>query len=377
LLSFYSQRLIITSSQAAFHRPASYGEMGVKAFGTYGRIYSEGCIILFQLGAQVSYLVIIGELLTPVLLKWGLPVFDQQQRYISLIVAAVIIFPLCSLRRMDTLRFTSFIALFFIFCLGVGVLVVSSKKLHDKGISDEFKWVGTFPGVFRSLPILNFAFTFHPSIPPVWSELHDKNTRNINWICFLSIFICGAFYTTLGLFGYLYYYNETPENILQGWENDYLFLVLRFGYSMVIIFSYPVLNFSTRNGIDSLLFKTEAPWWRHILESFLIVGVTYVINILVPSIVIIFGLIGATFGQLVIFINPALFYIFLYESVPYEEYNEKDGSMGNHSDSRRDLNWRFFCTPKKLAALTLVVTGIVCGVVSLIEIISGMIENPI
>jgi amino acid permease len=312
-LSIYSQRLIVTTSQFACHRAESFGELGKLAFGPKGRYFTELCIILFLIGAQVSYLSVIGELLTPLLVDWGVTGMDNPslQKLVSAIIAVVIIFPISSLRRMDSLRFTSFIALFFIFCLLVSVLVVSSRKLASGGIkSEEFSWHGRgFQGIFVSLPILNFAFTFHPNIPGVWKELEDQSPRNINLICMISIAICATFYITLGLFGYLYYYLDTPPNILSGFEGDPLFTAIKFGYTLVIVFSYPVLNFATRNGIDSLLFSpsTIAPWWRYVIESATIIIITYVISILVPSIDVIFGFTGATFGQLVIFINPALF----------------------------------------------------------------------
>jgi amino acid permease len=357
--------LIVTASQFAFQRAATYGELGQKAFGPRGHYYTEGCIILFLIGAQVSYLKLIGDFLTPLLIGVGANVSAE---LVSGVVAAVVILPLSSLRRMDSLRFTSFVALFFIFCLAVGVLVKSSQQLSSIGIKyNEFSWLGKgFQGIFVSLPVLNFAFTFHPSVPPVWKELINQSPTNINFICLVSVLFCGIFYALLGLFGYIYQYAETPSNIILGYAQDYLFIGIRIGYSLVIIFSYPVLNFATRNGLDSLLFKTEAPWWRYVIESVIIVGITYAISILVPTIDIIFGLTGATFGQLVIFINPALFYIFLYDSTAYEEYDFKGRITGN--ETRRDLNLRFFFTPKKLVAFLLIVAGLVCGVVSVTEI---------
>jgi len=249
---------------------------------------------------------------------------------------------------------------------------VSSRKLNNSGITGKFVWFGSFVGIFRSLPILNFAFTFHPSVPPVWRELADPSLKNINFICVLSILICAVFYLALGLFGYLYYYEETLPNILQAFEGDYLFIALKLGYAFVITFSYPVLNYAIRNGIDSLLFKSpEPPFWRSIVEALLIVVITYLISIFVPSIDIIFGFTGATVGQLVIFINPALFYIFLYDSATYDDYSEPYGASDSR-DTRRELNWRFFCTPSKLLAMILIVAGLICGAVSVIEIIRSI-----
>jgi len=319
------------------------------------------------LGAQVGYFIIIGSLLTPLVHEIGLTALDFE--VITAIIGLVVILPLCCLRHMDSLQYTSFVALFFIGCLGIGVLVKGIKRLSQHGVDPSFAWFGDFAGFFVSLPILNFAFTFHPSIPPVWQELNDSSKYNINLISMISVVICAIFYATLGIFGYLYHYNETPDNILLAYEDDVLFVGLKLGYSLVIIFSYPVINFATRMGIDSLLFKKSehmAPTWRLILEAFIIVCITYGIAMGIPSIDIVFGLLGSTIGQLVIFINPAIFYLVLYE--PPEIEIEGTGNEVRSYNERGSINYRRIFTLQKLPALSLIIFGLVCGTISVIEI---------
>jgi len=153
-------------------------------------------------------------------------------------------------------------------------------------------------------------------------------------------------------------FNRTPDNILSAFPDDILFIVIKIGYTLVILFSYPLLNFATRNGADNLFFSNyqPAPWWRLLAEAIVIIVASYVIAIFVPSIGTIFGLIGATVGQLVIFVNPALFYIILYEesdAIAIEGEGTEVQLKDNEPD-RSTYNWRRYFTCKKIPAISLI-----------------------
>jgi len=176
-------------------------------------------------------------------------------------------------------------------------------------------------------------------------------------------------------------FDRTPDNILLAFPDDVLFIGIKLGYTLVILFSYPLLNYATRNGADLLFFSKyqPAPWWRLLLEALVIVVLSYVVAILVPSIDIIFGIIGATVGQVVIFINPALFYIILYNSDEPDAYAiEGEGSevplKDNEPDRRGATTWKSFFTCKKIIAATLILFGIIFGTISVVEIALNIAE---
>uniref|UniRef100_A0A6B2L4Z7 Amino acid transporter transmembrane domain-containing protein n=1 Tax=Arcella intermedia TaxID=1963864 RepID=A0A6B2L4Z7_9EUKA len=367
-LSLYSERLIVSSATSAFQGPVTFAKLGEKIFGKAGRVYSELCVVLFMIGAQVSYLIIIGELLSQLLEEVGL---SLPPLAITGIIAGVVIFPLSSLKHMDSLKYSSFVALFFM----VSVIVKTSNFIaHYELDTSRIQLFGSFAGFFVSLPIVNFAFTFHPSVMPVWSELQDQSPSNINFISALSVSFCALVYILLGIFGYLFFLEGTPDNILVAYDEVY-FKVIRVGYSLVIIFSYPVINFGTRLGIDQIFFKTPATQLRIIIESLAIVAICFVVAMFIPNIEVAFGLVGSTVGQLVVFINPAMFYVLLHKKSNFET---EDGhrvqvEQGDEDSWRNKINNAMQLY--KLPAIILVIAGIICGIVSLIEIIRGLV-NP-
>jgi amino acid permease len=68
----------------------------------------------------------------------------------------------------------------------------SFRDLLDEGIDrseSELTLANFAPDIFRSLPIMSFAFTFHPNIFPVFSEMkcapsHRPSSGPINKSCF-------------------------------------------------------------------------------------------------------------------------------------------------------------------------------------------------
>jgi len=175
----------------------------------------------------------------------------------------------------------------------------------------------------------------------------------------------------LGIFGYLYHYDHTPDNILLAYSDDVLFIGLKLGYTLVIIFSYPVVNYATRSGIDSIFFKSmgrDIPIYRIIVEAIIIVAFTYGVAMGVPSIDIVFGFVGSTLGQLVVFINPALYYLFLYDV----ELSNDDSGIEVEYEELHQLNWRKVITLRKSHALVLIIFGILCGIISVYTIIDNL-----
>jgi amino acid permease len=63
--------------------------------------------------------------------------------------------------------------------------------------------------IFQTIPIILFAYVFHPSVFPVWSEMKDKGKFGISTAIYVSIIIGGLVYISVGIFAYLTFYEQT------------------------------------------------------------------------------------------------------------------------------------------------------------------------
>lgn len=118
LLSFYG--LYLLSRSASLVRPqrtASFAALSDMTYPSVAFVF-DGAIAIKCAGVATSYLIIIGSLMPRVILS-----FDKDppawilDRGLWIVVAMAILTPLCYLRQLNSLRFTSYIALVAVFDL--------------------------------------------------------------------------------------------------------------------------------------------------------------------------------------------------------------------------------------------------------------------
>eukprot|EP01121_Diplochlamys_sp_Union-15-3_P003563 TRINITY_DN1349_c0_g1_i3.p1 TRINITY_DN1349_c0_g1~~TRINITY_DN1349_c0_g1_i3.p1 ORF type:complete len:358 (+),score=35.36 TRINITY_DN1349_c0_g1_i3:36-1109(+) len=244
LLVIYSAKLLIFCSSSPIDGGTNYKELAANTIGpTVGPIIIEISIILFLAGALIGYIIILGDFL-PSLLDLVWKNNEVKKEYIQIIVAAVFLFPLTSLRRITTLSYLSLVAIVCIFFMAIGVVVRGSQFLHEYGVQkDRLKVFSFGGGIFTSFPIISFAFTFHPGLFPIRNEMIDSSAKSISICVWIAVAICAFVYQSVAVFGYLRWYDDVSENIIVNYVEDSLFYAVKAGYSVIIILSYPLLGY--------------------------------------------------------------------------------------------------------------------------------------
>lgn len=114
--NFSLNLLVISLEENAGPGHMSYGVLAEKVIGRRYQQAASWAVILQQLGACVAYIVIIADVLQPI---FGLSASSSDsvlcdRSLYQLSIAVCIIFPLCMLRSMEKLQYTSLLALLFI-----------------------------------------------------------------------------------------------------------------------------------------------------------------------------------------------------------------------------------------------------------------------
>ncbi len=93
------------------------------------------CIILSAFGAAVGFLVIIGDLASPLFVEWvhNVPIL-QNRTFITFIISFPICVPLGSLSKLSYLRFSSSFAILSMAFLVFVILFRGSQLIHSQGI---------------------------------------------------------------------------------------------------------------------------------------------------------------------------------------------------------------------------------------------------
>jgi len=191
-----------------------------------------------------------------------------------------------------------------------------------------------------------------------------------------GVFLSFALYITVGVFGYLSFGPAIKDNILLNYSTDSKanpeVLIGKLMICSAVILGYPMSSWVMRNSFEQIYFYYKAKraryqkldredtdtlvtqtvsWRQNLLETAVILGVSVIIAMAIPQINTVFGLVGSTSSVTLNFIVPGLMYIKLLKKHP---------SKGS--------------PVKRVGAMTLVVFGVVVGIVGTATTIIGLVD---
>ncbi|XP_055793563.1 sodium-coupled neutral amino acid transporter 4-like [Salvelinus fontinalis] len=417
ILSLYSVHLLLMTAKEG--GSLIYEKLGERAFGWPGKMAAFGSITLQNIGAMSSYLFIVKYELPEVIrafmgLEQSSGEWYMNGNYLVVFVSIGIILPLCILKNLGYLGYTSGFSLScMVFFLGVLIYkkynlpcpmpfmyhhtnhsmngtALGPHALHNGTVLMDFSRADMSPAsyldghhtsgvrfephpddveemctpkyfVFNSqtaytVPILAFSFVCHPEILPIYSELKDRSRRKMQNVSNLSILAMLVMYMLSALFGYLTFYENVEAELLHTFTKVYKFdtmlLLVRLAVLTAVTLTVPIVLFPIRSSINTMLFsQREFSWVRHMLIAAFILLFNNLLVIFVPSIRDIFGFIGSSAATMLIFILPAAFYLRLVKSVPMRSV-------------------------QKISAAIFLVVGIIFMFSSLSLIVMDWIHNP-
>lgn len=153
---------------------ARYLDRGTSSFFALSQITYPNAAVIFDLaiaikcfGVGISYMIIIGDLMPGVVLGFNdqagqLPYLVDRHFWITAFMLLVI--PLSFLKRLDSLKYTSLIALVSIGYLIVLVIYHFAADPHaDPGNIRVIQWAGPVQ-TLSALPVVVFAYTCHQNV---------------------------------------------------------------------------------------------------------------------------------------------------------------------------------------------------------------------
>nr|XP_039270027.1 sodium-coupled neutral amino acid transporter 4-like [Styela clava] len=204
-----------------------------------------------------------------------------------------------------------------------------------------------------AVPTMVFAFQCHASVLPIYLELTNPTKTRMQLVSIVSITNIFLLYFIASLFGYLTFFTAVGPELLLMYSyydpDNIVILLARIMVLICVIFSTPLLHFPSRRSIENLFFsKYEFSWIRHLGIMVVLLSLTDILVIYVPTIREVFGFIGATSASMLVIILPSLFYI--------------------------KLGLDPTCSFKKISCICLVVFGILFTIMSLTLIIFGWLQ---
>lgn len=307
----------------------SYGGVMEDAFGSIGRMLLQVCVMVNNIGVLVVYMIIIGDVLSGTtsdgihhsgVLQGWFGVHWWNGRFFVLLITTLFVFaPLASLKRIDSLSYTSALSV----ALAVVFLVITAGITFFKLVTGTISMPKLFPDIvdytsafnlFTVVPVLVTAYICHYNVHSIDNELED-NTQ-IKSVVRTSLILCSSVYVMTSLFGFLLFGDETLDDVLANFDTNlgipYSSLLndaVRVSYALHLMLVFPIVFFPLRLNLDGLLFPRRGPLvsdnLRFVSITVALIGVIFLGANFIPSIWDAFQFTGATAAVCIGFIFPS------------------------------------------------------------------------
>ncbi|CAN6611065.1 vacuolar amino acid transporter 6 [Trichomonascus vanleenenianus] len=250
---------------------STYVPRGHSSFFAIAKVTYPSLAVVFDIaiavkcfGVGVSYIIIIGDLMPQIAESFGSSSSILLHRQFWVAVSFGIVGPLSFLRKLDSLKYTSVVALVSVGYLVVVVLVhfFVGDTLANKGPIKVFRPEG-LPAILNALPIIVFAFTCHQNMFSVLNELSYVTESRVKRIAGGSIGTAGVFYVLVGLCGYLSFGDNVGGNIISMYPFSVFSTIGRIAIVVLVIFSYPLQCHPCRASVNHVMHSIRRGVQKH------------------------------------------------------------------------------------------------------------------
>ncbi|KAH7316639.1 transmembrane amino acid transporter protein-domain-containing protein [Stachybotrys elegans] len=244
-------------------RCARYLDRGTSSFFALSQITYPNAAVLFDMaiaikcfGVGVSYMIIIGDLMPGVVLGFNgnadsVPYLVDRQFWITAFMLLII--PLSFLRRLDSLKYTSLIALVSIGYLIVLVVYHFAVDPHaDSSKIRVIEWGGAI-STLTTLPVIVFAYTCHQNMFSIINELKSDSPSSVVGVIGTSIGSAASIYILVSITGYITFGNDVVGNIISMYPTGVASTIGKAAIVVLVLFSIPLQIHPCRASLDAVL----------------------------------------------------------------------------------------------------------------------------
>ncbi|SLM34781.1 amino acid transporter [Lasallia pustulata] len=330
-------------------RCVRYLERGSASFFALSQMTYPNAAVIFDaaiaikcFGVGVSYLIIIGDLMPGVVRGFSEDaggVGFLVDRHFWVTGFMLIVIPLSFLRRLDSLKYTSVVAL-----ISIGYLVIlvvfhffKGDTMQDRGPLRIIRWGGAVP-TLSSFPVIVFAYTCHQNMFSILNEISNNSHFRTSGVVVASTGTSCLVYLLVAITGYLSFGNAVLGNIVGMYTPSVASTIGKAAIVVLVMFSYPLQVHPCRASVDAVLKwrptkRSESPSaspsgvapllagksghtargdgmgeTRFAAITTAIIVLSYVVAMTVSSLEKVLAYVGSTGSTSISFILPGLFY---------------------------------------------------------------------
>lgn len=319
----FSMFLLLGASRVA--KAYGFEQLARSSYGDNFAQFVKITIIVDSFGALSAYMILIADTTSGIAKNYIAPDTIWANRTLILIlVTTFIMLPLCCLKNINSLGFTSALSLVPLVYFMVLQIVYLVKA---GGIQSGVKMFSS--KLFFAMPLIVFSFSSQQALFPLYTEMQERNgtERHIKQVVSWSLGLTALCYIFSGTLGIFTYPTSVEGNVLNNLPKGIPLDILLITTAVSIILSFPVILWPARVSADRLFFLDRPySYLRFVLEAVAILALALIIALAIPSFSTILGLFGSLTNTTIGYILPPLYYLKL-EPTPWKESWTKKGAI--------------------------------------------------
>lgn len=272
-------------------------------------------IAVYGIAAVLCYLMFIGDFFLGIV-QSPLLQLNLSRETLIVIISVLVVWPLSLPRDLSALRHVCVLSVLAICLTAVAVALKAPSYAHIGSLQApeadwQLVWWKSDPyAMLQSFSIALFSFAAHTNAVPVATSLKAADGASIWRVSLYSVCIELVFYLLMGLAGYVSFRGFTEQDFILNYRNDDMMMFsVRCIYGIVVCLGAPINLSPAASSIQGLLGRRgERDRRRHFMVVTSIIASCVAIALWCKQVADVIGLIGASFGSLIVLAWPAMIY---------------------------------------------------------------------
>ena len=306
------------------HDTRTFSDAWAKSVGPRYKVVISSVITFKTFFACLAFSIIIGDSFSSIMKSVGASSFFAARNNVILGLTTLVIFPLCMLKNMDALKYTSvlglggisYCALFIATRFFDGSYRVGGKYFRDISASMQPSFGQRLPGstpvhvIFVLIAMISTAFSAHYNAPKFWIDLKNKTAARYNKVVSSAFLFAAITYMSVMWAGFLTFGGHSTGFILNNYSSKDIFATLaRLAVGLAILFGYPLTFSALREGaFDLMKLPATGEARKKALVPVTVSALSLITSLalVIKNLGIVVALSGALIGALLIYFVPAV-----------------------------------------------------------------------
>lgn len=209
-------------------------------------------------GVGVSYMVVVGDLMPQIFSTFTNNSFLLLRNLHITLIMLLIVSPLCFMKKLNSLRYASMIAISAVAYLCILVVVhflFPNKEIENlAGEVNIWKPKHSETSLLATFPIFVFAYTCHHNMFSIINELYDNSIGNLKILITSAMSLALILYITIGSSGYLTFGDNISGNIITMYPPSIFSTIGRVAIVILVVLAFPLQCHPARASINHILY---------------------------------------------------------------------------------------------------------------------------